>query len=51
MVKSFNTPVETKDYSANMKQLKDQRNSRSEYEVLNTLKEKASIEDNRAKFN
>ena len=51
MVKSFNTPVETKDYSANMKQLKEQRNSRSEYEVLNTLKEKASIEDNRAKFN
>lgn len=50
MVKSFTTPAETKDYSANAKQLADQRKSRSEYEVLNTLKEKASIEDNRAKF-
>lgn len=50
MVKSFTTPAETKDYSANKKQLADQRKQRSEYEVLNTLKEKANIEDYRAKF-
>ncbi len=50
MVKSFTTPAETKDYSANTKQLADQRKQRSEYEVLNTLKEKANIEDYRAKF-
>ncbi len=50
MVKSFTTPPATTDYSANIKQLQDQRKSRSDYEVQNTLKEKANIEDNRAKF-
>lgn len=49
-VKSFTTPPATTDYSANIKQLKEQRKSRSDYEVLNTLKEKANIADNRAKF-
>lgn len=50
MVKSFTTPPATTDYSANIKQLQDQRKSRSDYEVQNTLKEKANIADNRAKF-
>ncbi|MBP9790286.1 MAG: peptidylprolyl isomerase [Bacteroidia bacterium] len=50
MVKSFTTPPATTDFSANIKQLQDQRKSRSDYEVQNTLKEKANIADNRAKF-
>ena len=50
LVKSFTTPAATKDFSANKKQLTEQRKSRSDYEVLNTLKEKGDISDNRAKF-
>ena len=50
LVKSFKEPIPTKDYSANLKQLADQRKSRSDYEVFNALKEKANIEDNRGKF-
>lgn len=50
-VKSFKEPEPTKDYSNNLKQIADQRKSRSDYEVFNALKEKASIEDNRGKFN
>ena len=50
LVKSFKEAVETKDFSANLKQLTDQRKSRSDYELFNALKEKANIEDNRGKF-
>ncbi len=49
-VQSFTEPAATTDYSGNIKQLVDQRRSRSEYEVFNALKEKANIEDNRGKF-
>ena len=49
-VKSFTTPAATTDYSVNLKQLLDQRKSRSEYEIFNSLKEKANIEDNRSRF-
>lgn len=50
-VKSLIEPQPTKDYSNNLKQIADQRKSRSDYEVFNALKEKANIEDNRGKFN
>jgi len=40
----------TTDYSANVKQLADQRKNRSDYELFNALKEKANVEDNRGKF-
>ena len=50
MVKSINEGITTKDFSANIKQLADQRKSRSDYELFNALKEKANIEDNRGKF-
>lgn len=49
-VKSFTEPAATEDYSASVRQLQDQRKSRSEYEVFNALKEKAKVEDNRGKF-
>jgi peptidyl-prolyl cis-trans isomerase D len=49
-VKSFKDLVPTNDYSVNIKQLGDQRKSRSEYEVFNALKEKAGVEDFRGKF-
>jgi peptidyl-prolyl cis-trans isomerase D len=49
-VNAFTEPAATTDFSSNTKQLKDQRSSRSEYEVVNALKEKANIEDNRGKF-
>ena len=49
-VDKFTEPAATKDYSANQKQLADQRKQRSEYEVFNALKEKANVEDNRGKF-
>lgn len=49
-VKSFTEPPATTDYSANIKQVLDQRKSRSDYEVQNALKEKANIEDNRGRF-
>lgn len=49
-VKAFTEPVAKTDFSDNAKQLGDQRRSRSEYEVLNALKETANIEDNRGKF-
>lgn len=49
-VDKFNEPAATKDYTANQKQLSDQRKQRSEYEVFNALKEKANVEDNRGKF-
>lgn len=50
MVKSFTEPAATTDYSANAKQVLDQRKSRSEYEIQNALKEKADIQDNRGRF-
>jgi peptidyl-prolyl cis-trans isomerase D len=50
MVKKFNEPQATKDYSANMKQLADGIKQRSEYEVFNALKEEAGVEDYRGKF-
>ena len=50
-VKSFKEPNPTNDYSSIVKQLIDQRISRSDYEIFNALKEKANIEDNRGKFN
>ncbi len=50
LVKSINEGVTTKDFSANIKQITDQRKSRSDYELFNALKEKANIEDNRGKF-
>lgn len=50
VVKSFKDPEPAKDYSANQKQVTDQRRSRGDYEVFNALKEKANIEDNRGKF-
>lgn len=49
-VKSFKEPAPTTDYSANIKQVSDQRKSRSDYELQNALKEKANVEDNRGKF-
>jgi len=49
-VKSITAPAAITDYSTNIKQIVDQRRSRSEYEVFNALKEKANIEDNRGKF-
>ncbi|MFN8165386.1 MAG: SurA N-terminal domain-containing protein [Bacteroidia bacterium] len=49
-VKSFTEPPATKDFSANQKQLRDQLGARSTYEIPNTLKEQAGIEDNRGKF-
>ena len=50
MVKTITPAPPTKDYSANIKQLTEQRKSRSDYEVFNTLKERANIEDGRSKF-
>lgn len=50
MVKAITPAPPTTDFSANTKQLTDQRRSRSEYEIVNTLKEKANIEDGRSKF-
>ena len=50
MVKTITPAPPTKDYSANIKQLTEQRKSRSDYEVFNTLKERANIEDERSKF-
>jgi peptidyl-prolyl cis-trans isomerase D len=49
-VKSFTEPAATTDYSANTKQLAEQNRARSEYEIFNTLKEQANIEDFRGKF-
>ena len=49
-VKSFTEPTATTDFSSSGKQMADQRRARSEYEVLNALKESAGIEDNRGKF-
>lgn len=49
-VDKITEPAATKDYSANQKQLADQRKQRSEYELFNALKEKANVEDNRGKF-
>ena len=40
----------SEDMSASAKQLADQRRTRSDYEVFNALKEKATIDDNRGKF-
>ena len=48
--KSFKEPSPTTDYSAIIKQLGDQHRQQSDYEVFNSLKEKANIEDNRGKF-
>ncbi len=50
MVKSFQEPPATTDYSANIKSVADTRKARSDYEVFNALKEKANVEDNRGKF-
>ena len=49
-IKSFKEPAPTTDYSANIKQILDQRKSRSDYELQNALKEKANVEDNRGRF-
>ncbi|MCX6275660.1 MAG: peptidylprolyl isomerase [Bacteroidetes bacterium] len=49
-VEKVTEPAATKDYSANQKQIADQRKQRSEYEVFNALKEKANVVDNRGKF-
>ena len=49
-VDKVSEPAATKDYTANQKQIADQRKQRSEYEVFNALKEKANVEDNRGKF-
>ncbi|MBL0138661.1 MAG: peptidylprolyl isomerase [Bacteroidetes bacterium] len=49
-IKSFTEPAPTTDYSANIKQVLEQRKSRSDYELQNALKEKANIEDNRGRF-
>lgn len=49
-VEKVTEPAATKDYTANQKQIADQRKQRSEYEVFNALKEKANVEDNRGKF-
>ena len=49
-VDKFTEPAATKDYSANQKQITDQRKQRSEYEVFNALKEKANVQDFRGKF-
>ncbi|MBP6335700.1 MAG: SurA N-terminal domain-containing protein, partial [Bacteroidia bacterium] len=49
-VKAFTEPAAITDYTGNVKQVLDQRRSRSEYEVFNALKDKAEIEDNRGKF-
>jgi peptidyl-prolyl cis-trans isomerase D len=50
MVKSFQEPPATKDYTMNMKSVGDTRKNRVDYEVFGALKEKADIEDNRGKF-
>ena len=49
-VEKVTEPAATKDYSANQKQIADQRKQRSEYEVFNALKEKANVVDDRGKF-
>ncbi|MEO8086279.1 MAG: peptidylprolyl isomerase [Bacteroidota bacterium] len=50
VVDKITEPAATKDYSANQKQLGDQKKQRSDYEVFNALKEKANVADNRGKF-
>jgi peptidyl-prolyl cis-trans isomerase D len=49
-VDRINEPPATTDFSASQKQVSDNRKQRSEYEVLNALKEKAGVEDHRGKF-
>ncbi|REJ85299.1 MAG: hypothetical protein DWQ44_01200 [Bacteroidetes bacterium] len=49
-VKSFTAPAQNQDIMPQIKQLTEQRTSRSEYEVFNALKEKVGITDNRGKF-
>lgn len=49
-VNAFTEPQPTTDYSSNARSMADQRKSRSDYEVLNSLKEMAGIQDNRGRF-
>lgn len=49
-VNSFTDPQPATDYSSNARSIADQRKSRSDYEVLNSLKEMSGIEDNRGRF-
>lgn len=49
-VKSLVEPAAITDFTPSAKAVGDQRKSRSDYEVLNALKEKANIQDNRGKF-
>lgn len=49
-VNSISEPEVPKDFKDSATQLRQQLGSRSQYEVLNALKEKANIEDRRAKF-
>jgi peptidyl-prolyl cis-trans isomerase D len=49
-IEKITEPAETKDFSAQQKQINDQRKQRADYEVFNALKEKAEVEDNRGKF-
>ncbi len=50
IVNSFSTPPATKDYNDIKNQLTQQYQQRSQYEVMNALREKADVQDNRGKF-
>ncbi len=50
MVTSFKDAVLPKDLSDTQKQLRQQVQSRAQYEVFNALREKANIDDRRGKF-
>lgn len=49
-VNSFKEPEPAKDHKELRKQLEQQLQSRSQYEVFNALREKANITDNRGRF-
>jgi peptidyl-prolyl cis-trans isomerase D len=50
LVNSFTEPAATKDYKDIKSQLIQQYQQRTQYEVVNALREKADIQDNRGKF-
>ncbi len=50
VMESFIEPKPTKDYSANKAQLLNNIKGRADYELFNSLKDKAGVEDNRGKF-
>ncbi|MEP7264559.1 MAG: SurA N-terminal domain-containing protein [Bacteroidota bacterium] len=50
MVNSFTEPAAAKDFKDIKTQMTQQYQQRSQYEVLNALREKADIQDNRGKF-